>query len=69
MSPTLVTHDPIRKSISREALGAPNAAAVLVIILACYLMIILDISVINAALPKRPTAPRMLTQPSQRKFC
>jgi EmrB/QacA subfamily drug resistance transporter len=52
VSPTLVTNDPIRKSISREALGAPNAAAVLIIILTCYLMIILDISVIIAALPK-----------------
>ena len=52
MSPTLVANDPIRKSISREALGAPNTAAVLIIILACYLMIILDISVIIAALPK-----------------
>src|SRR4029079_7887813 len=42
----------MRKSIDREGSGPPNAAAVLGIILACYLMIVLDISVIIAALPK-----------------
>jgi EmrB/QacA subfamily drug resistance transporter len=52
VTPTLVKHIPIRKSISSEPGGAPNATAVLVIILACYLMIVLDISVIIAALPK-----------------
>jgi EmrB/QacA subfamily drug resistance transporter len=49
---TLVKLAPIRKSVAREPAGAPNAAAVLAIILACYLMIVLDISVIIAALPK-----------------
>jgi len=52
VSPTLVKNDPIQKSISRETAGAPNATAVLAIILACYLMIVLDVSVIIAALPK-----------------
>src|SRR4029078_6608999 len=42
----------MRKSIARDGSGPPNAAAVLGIILACYLMIVLDISVIIAALPK-----------------
>jgi EmrB/QacA subfamily drug resistance transporter len=49
---TLVKLAPVRQSIAREPGGAPNAAAVLAIILACYLMIVLDISVIIAALPK-----------------
>jgi EmrB/QacA subfamily drug resistance transporter len=52
VSSTLVKRDSISKSIGREPSGAPNAAAVLAIILACYLMIVLDISVIIAALPK-----------------
>ena len=52
MTPTLVKHAPIRKLTGRESSGAPNATAVLAIILACYLMIVLDISVIIAALPK-----------------
>jgi len=49
---TLVKQAPIRTLIGRESSGAPNATAVLAIILACYLMIVLDISVIIAALPK-----------------
>ncbi|MDX6628859.1 MAG: hypothetical protein QOH00_1105 [Gaiellales bacterium] len=52
MTPTLVKHAPVRKSLGRESSAAPNATAVLAIILACYLMIVLDISVIIAALPK-----------------
>ncbi|MDX6573115.1 MAG: hypothetical protein QOC86_2271, partial [Gaiellales bacterium] len=51
--PTLVKqHAPLRKSIAHEPTGAPNATAVLAIILATYLMIVLDISVVIAALPK-----------------
>jgi EmrB/QacA subfamily drug resistance transporter len=49
---TLVKLAPIRKSIAGKADGAPNPTAVLAIILACYLMIVLDVSVIIAALPK-----------------
>ena len=52
MSSTLVKHGSMRKSIDRDGSRPPNAAAVLGIILACYLMIVLDISVIIAALPK-----------------
>jgi hypothetical protein len=53
VTPTLVKqHAPLRKSIAREPGGAPNATAVLAIILATYLMIVLDISVVIAALPK-----------------
>jgi EmrB/QacA subfamily drug resistance transporter len=53
VTPTLVKqHAPLRKSIAREPSGAPNATAVLAIILATYLMIVLDISVVIAALPK-----------------
>ncbi|MDX6536433.1 MAG: hypothetical protein QOD37_774, partial [Gaiellales bacterium] len=41
--PTLVKqHAPLRKSIAHEPTGAPNATAVLAIILATYLMIVLD---------------------------
>jgi EmrB/QacA subfamily drug resistance transporter len=49
---TLVKLAPLRKSIDRGAGSAPNTTAVLAIILATYLMIVLDISVIIAALPK-----------------
>jgi EmrB/QacA subfamily drug resistance transporter len=52
VTPTLVKHAAIRKSISRESGAVPNTTAVLAIILATYLMIVLDISVIIAALPK-----------------
>ena len=52
VSSTLVKHVPSASPIGREAPARPNAAAVLAIILACYLMIVLDISVIIAALPK-----------------
>ena len=50
MSSTLVK--PAPPSIVRPSLAkAPNTAAVLGIILATYLMIILDVSVVIAALP------------------
>ena len=52
VTPTLVKHAPLRKSIERAPSAAPNTTAVLAIILATYLMIVLDISVIIAALPK-----------------
>ncbi|HET6174080.1 MAG TPA: MFS transporter [Gaiellales bacterium] len=52
MSSTLVKHAPLRKSVGRDSSAAPNPAAVLGLILVCYLMIVLDISVIIAALPK-----------------
>jgi EmrB/QacA subfamily drug resistance transporter len=52
VTPTLVQDGPIHKSVSRDPGGMVNATAVLAIILATYLMIVLDISVIIAALPK-----------------
>ena len=55
MSPTLVKHAPALKSIRPPAERAANPAAVLAIILACYLMIVLDVSVVITALPKIQT--------------
>jgi EmrB/QacA subfamily drug resistance transporter len=52
VTPTLVQDAPIHKSVSRDPGGMVNPTAVLAIILATYLMIVLDISVIIAALPK-----------------
>ena len=51
MTPTLVTA-PARPIVRPKLERTPNTAAVLAIILATYLMIVLDISVIIAALPK-----------------
>jgi EmrB/QacA subfamily drug resistance transporter len=42
----------VRPSLLREAERAPNPTAVLGIVLATYLMIVLDVSVVIAALPK-----------------
>jgi EmrB/QacA subfamily drug resistance transporter len=52
VTPTLVKQAPILKSTGREPTSGPNTRAVLGIILATYLMIVLDISVVIAALPK-----------------
>ena len=52
MTPTLVKQAPALKSIRRRWRGATNQTAVLAIILASYLMIVLDVSVVIAALPK-----------------
>ena len=60
MSPTLVKPVPTLKSIAAPAARAPNPAAVLAIILASYLMIVLDVSVVIAALPKIQTTLRLL---------
>ena len=55
MSPTLVKPVPALKSIAVPAARAVNPTAVLAIILATYLMIVLDVSVVIAALPKIET--------------
>ena len=51
MTSTLVKTLPAARSAPASRRG-PNTAAVLAIILACYLMIVLDISVVITALPK-----------------
>ena len=55
MSPTLVKPVPAVKSIALPAARAVNPTAVLALILATYLMIVLDVSVVIAALPKIET--------------
>ena len=52
MTPTLVKQAPVLNSIRLPVERATNQTAVLAIILACYLMIVLDVSVVIAALPK-----------------
>jgi EmrB/QacA subfamily drug resistance transporter len=52
VTPTLVKTAPARPVIRPQLERKPNTAAILAIILACYLMIVLDISVVIAALPK-----------------
>jgi EmrB/QacA subfamily drug resistance transporter len=52
VTPTLVKHAPALKSVRLPAERTTNPTAVLALILACYLMIVLDVSVVIAALPK-----------------
>jgi EmrB/QacA subfamily drug resistance transporter len=59
MTSTLSRRAPARRSVphaSDRGSAAPNSPLVLGIILACYLMIVLDVSVIITALPKIHTA-------------
>jgi EmrB/QacA subfamily drug resistance transporter len=52
MPSTLTKPAPVRVCTTRAAASAPNPSVVLAIILSCYLMIVLDVSVIITALPK-----------------
>ncbi len=52
MSSTLTEPAPVRRSAIRASKAAPNPSVVLGIILSCYLMIVLDVSVIITALPR-----------------
>ena len=56
MSSTLVKTAPDARRPPHSSRARRNTAAVLAIILATYLMIVLDISVVIAALPKHPAA-------------
>ena len=51
MTSTLVKTAPARPIVRPQLERKPNTGAILGIILACYLMIVLDISVVIAALP------------------
>ena len=52
MPSTLTRPAPARPSVARASQAAPNPSVVLAIILACYLMIVLDVSVSSPRCPK-----------------